>query len=407
MLEPCFATAQAPNSEANLWLPTCDAPCALVSKRPWQSHYFLLTASSADGKDTASVRHHLYKHNDGVTRWELQKLIIGYLNDPLDRAWRPCLVIKENKLTWEVFCLALGLDLHGMAEKSRATVRATRVDDVFDMPCPSQKTRDVPTISTFGFLIVKMSWTILKKRKLDQQRGRILFDAFFAQCVRLGERLLDEGSLRECSGTGERCVHLETAFAAPISCSGRAPLPCLLQALGQRVVFCVGDDSHQRDARHSKQRCHVLRGALRAVEETVDDIVLTLAGRSSDPLKERHLTTKSGGQRKLCEDYRKALTSVLAAKRKKTVNQLARADGVDTKRPRETLSKDMMACQCADFRTFHDLRGVFRGTEDGTRMEEPAKEKIVYLAIHVGTNIAMALPIQVCGSPNTGSQTVV
>ena len=125
-----------------------------MSKRPWQSHYFLLTASSADGKDTASVRHHLYKHNDGVTRWELQKLIIGYLDDPLDRAWRPCQVIKENKLTWEVFCLALGLDLHGMAEKSRATVRATRVDDVFDMPCPSQKTRDVLTISTLGFLIV-------------------------------------------------------------------------------------------------------------------------------------------------------------------------------------------------------------------------------------------------------------
>ena len=76
--------------------------------------------------------------------------------------------------------------------------------------------------------------------------------------------------------------------------------------LARELFFCFGDDSHQRDARHSKQRCHVLRGALRAVEETVDDIVLTLAGLSSDPLKERHLTTKSGGRRKLCEDYKKA-----------------------------------------------------------------------------------------------------
>ena len=49
-----------------------------------------------------------------------------------------------------------------------------------------------------------------------------------------------------------------------------------------------------------KQCCHVLRGALRALEETVDDNVLTLAGLSLDPLKEK--------------------TSELAAKRTKTRN---------------------------------------------------------------------------------------
>ena len=52
------------------------------------------------------MRHHLYKYKDGATR-ELQRLIDGYLDDRRDRAWRPCQVIKENKLTWEVFCLAL------------------------------------------------------------------------------------------------------------------------------------------------------------------------------------------------------------------------------------------------------------------------------------------------------------
>ena len=192
------------------------------------------------GQDTASVLHHLYKDNDGTTRWELQRLIIGYLNDHRDRAWRPCQVIKENKLTWEVFCLAFGLDLQSMVEKSRAMVRATRVDDVFDMLCPNQKTRDVLTISTWGLLIVQIYWTIFKKKNLDQRRGRILIDAFIAHCVRLGEnvndfveRLLDEVALTECSGTGERCVHLETALAAPHSCSGRAPLRCFLEALGQ------------------------------------------------------------------------------------------------------------------------------------------------------------------------------
>ena len=156
-----------------------------------------------------------------------------------------------------------------------------------------------------------------------------------------------------------------------------------------------------------KQCCHVLRGTLRAVEELVDDNVLTLAGLSSDPLKEKRLTTKSGRRRTLCVDYKKALTSELAAKRMQTRNQLARIDGVDTKRMRETLSKEMLAYQCSGFRTFHDLRGVFSCLEDGTRMGEPATEKIAYLATHVGTNTAMALPIQVYGSQNTGSQTVV
>ena len=117
------------------------------------------------------------------------------------------------------------------------------------------------------------------------------------------------------------------------------------------------------------------------MEEIVDDNVLTLAGLSSDPLKEKHLTTKSGLRRKLCEDYKKALTSELAAKRMKTGNQLARIDGVDTKRLRETLSKEMLAYQCAGFRTFHDLRGVFSCTQDGTRMGEPAKKKIASLAL--------------------------
>ena len=178
--------------------------------------------------------------------------------------------LSRRTSTGEVFCLSLGLDLQSMVENSRAMIRATRVDDVFDMLCPNQKTR-----------------------------------------------------------------------------------------------------------------------------------------LSSDHLKEKHLTTRSGCRRKLCVDHKKVLTSELAAKRMKTGNQLARIDVVDTKRLRETLSKEMLAYQCAGFRTFHDLRGVFSCTEDGTCMGEPAKEKIVYLARHVGTNTAMALPIQVCGSQNTGSQTVV
>ena len=133
-----------------------------MSKHSWQSRNFSLTASFADGMDTASVRHHLHKYNDGAARWELQRLIIRR-----DRAWQPCQVIMENKLTWEVFCLALDLDMHSMVEKSRAMVRATRVDDAFDMPCPNQKTRDVLTISTLGLLIVQICWTILKKKKLE------------------------------------------------------------------------------------------------------------------------------------------------------------------------------------------------------------------------------------------------
>ena len=79
--------------------------------------------------------------------------------------------------------------------------------------------------------------------------------------------------------------------------------------------------------------------ALRVVEETVDDNVLTLADLSSKRLKEKHLTTKSARRRKLCEDFKKASTSELAAKKMKTENQLARVDGVDTKRSRDTLSK--------------------------------------------------------------------
>ena len=286
-----------------------------------------------------------------------------YLNDRRDRAWRPCQVIEENKLTWEVFCLALGLDLHSMVEKSRAMFRATRVDDVFDMLCPNQKTRDVLTISTLGLLIVQICWTILKKKKLDQWRGRILFDAFIVHCVRLGEndndfveRLLDEGASTECSGTGERCVHLETALAAPHSCSGCAPYDL---AFWKRLARCILSASNVVMS---------LRGALRAMKETVDDNVLTLAGLSSDPLKEKHLATKSGRRRTLCVDYKKALTSELAAKRMKTRNQLARIDGVDTKRMRETLSKEMLAYQCYGFHIFHDLRGVFSCSENGTRM---------------------------------------
>ena len=124
----------------HLFLLICDGFCAFDVGAFLAVALLLVDGISyADGKDTASVRHHLYKYNDGPTRWELQRLIIGYFNDRRDRGWRPCQVVKENKLTWEVFCLALGLDLQSMVEKSRATVWATRVDDVLDMLCPSQK----------------------------------------------------------------------------------------------------------------------------------------------------------------------------------------------------------------------------------------------------------------------------
>ena len=180
-----------------------------MSKRSWQSHYFSLTASSADGKDTACVRHYSYKYNDGATRWELQRLIIGYLNDSRDRAWRPCQVIKENKLIWEVFCLALGLDLRSMVEKSLAMVRATRVDNVFDMLCPNQKTRDVLTISTLGLLIVQICWTILKKKKrwTNGAGGSYSMHSSRRGC-------LVGGALTKCPGTGERCVHFETSVTS-------------------------------------------------------------------------------------------------------------------------------------------------------------------------------------------------
>ena len=147
-----------------------------------------------------------------------------------------------------------------------------------------------------------------EEKKLDQRRGRILLNAFIAQCVRLSEnvndfveRLLDEGALTERSATGERCVHF-----------------------GDSLLDC-------------QQCCHILGGALRAVEETVDDNVFTLAGLSSDPLKEKHLTTKSGRRRKLCDDNKKASTSEIAAKRMKTENLLRH------KRLRETLSNEMLA----------------------------------------------------------------
>ena len=136
VLQPCLGGVV----NESLWLPTCD-----------------VLASSADGKDTASVPHHFYKYNDGTTRWELQELIVGYTHDSRDRARRPCQVTEDNKFNLEVFCLALGLDLHKMVERSRSMVRATRVDDVLDMPCPNQKARDVLTISTLGLLTVQIA----------------------------------------------------------------------------------------------------------------------------------------------------------------------------------------------------------------------------------------------------------
>ena len=175
VLEPRFATAQAPSSEVNLWI--CDGFFVFMSKRSWQSH-----------KDTASVRHHLYRHNDGATRRELQRLIIGYFNDRPDRAWRPCHVIKQNKLIWEVFCLALGLELHSMVEKSRAMVRATRVDDVFVMPCPQPKDSRRPLDLHVG--------SSDRANLLDDPEEKMAgptarADAFIAHCVRLGENVND------------------------------------------------------------------------------------------------------------------------------------------------------------------------------------------------------------------------
>ena len=82
--------------------------------------------------------------------------MIGYLNDLPDRAMAavPCYQTEQAPLG-SLLSETLGVELHTMVEKSRAMVRVTRVDDVFVMPCPNQKTRDVLSISTLGLLIVQ------------------------------------------------------------------------------------------------------------------------------------------------------------------------------------------------------------------------------------------------------------
>ena len=67
----------------------------------------------------ASVRHQLYKYNDGATGWELQRLINGY-NDRRDRAWPPCQITNMKNKFLGICFLALGLDLQSMVE-SRAS----------------------------------------------------------------------------------------------------------------------------------------------------------------------------------------------------------------------------------------------------------------------------------------------
>ena len=208
----------------------------------------------------------------------------------------------------------------------------------------------------------------------------------------LVDRLLDECALTEGSGTGDRCVQYGDSLGSTL---------ILALVVGHYFAFW-------------KRLARCIWSASNVVMSFADHCVLwrrpsmtTCSRLQVSPqthLKEKHLTTKSGRRRKLCEDYEKALTLELSAKRMKTGNQLARIDGVDTKCLRKTLSKEMLAHQCAGFRTFHDLRGVFSCTEDGTRMEEPAEEKIAYFATQVGTNIAMALPIQVCGSQTQGAK---
>ena len=83
---------------------------------------FRWSASSAD-KDMASVRHQLYKYNDGATGWELQRLINGY-NDRRDRAWPPCQITNmKNKFLGDLFSgVGLGFAEHG--GESRVMVRA-------------------------------------------------------------------------------------------------------------------------------------------------------------------------------------------------------------------------------------------------------------------------------------------
>ena len=142
------------------------------------------------------------------------------------------------------------------------------------------------------------------------------------------------------------------------------------------------------------------------MEEIVDDNVLTLAGLSSDPLKE-NTSRQNRAVDGMCKDSKKALTSELAAKRMKTENQLSRIDGVDTKRLRETLSKDVLHTSVLASTPFPICVVSSVARKMTPAWKELVKEKIAYLATHLGTNIAMALPIQVCGSQNTGSQTVV
>ena len=93
---------------------------------------YLLKASCADGKDTASVRHQLYKCNGGATRSELQILIIGYFHAAIVLGGRAKLSRRTSSFgesfvwRWAWTCSAEHggeVARHGQVDETRRRVR--------------------------------------------------------------------------------------------------------------------------------------------------------------------------------------------------------------------------------------------------------------------------------------------
>ena len=219
----------------------------------------------------------------------------------------------------------------------------------------------------------------------------MLLHSFLNSCVSLTsdardfmEELIDEDAVECCdNSSGERCYLLESALGSAAAGASEPTLASVLEALGRNYLQC--------------QQCrHVLREALRRLAAMIDkEILYRGLCTNTNPLKEDLLRTAKGRRRQLCEDYKFALTAEMASRKRKSGNQIVRVvDGVDTKRLRYEYAKQMKAYQTAGWRFFFERSGVFACAEDATRIGEPARETVAYLATHVATNVCVALPVQ-------------
>lgn len=296
--------------------------------------------------------------------WEAGGVIEAFLRSEKRHRVEVSRELRKQKVDWEVWCLAFGVDYSEVVTLSLRQLRACGDDNVAEENC-----HDV-LLSDFGLFFVLVMWSGVRRSHRCQDRARKILQAFLERLVSdafvtvawVGA-VLDDVSGACCEHVaGGRCTHLGAAFQLGGSFgTSIAGVASTLSSCAAVYLQCAACRS---------AILKMIRGLCSHIRSRVDD----LPCMDGDALRHGVGQIVGSGRKRVDREFKEQLREqVLKNRRVCGRAAVAALHGIAEGSVRVWDKHDLLAYRNACWRKVVAWRGVVCMAEDAARLGHPAR----------------------------------